>query len=111
MFTRPNRITDTMRFGGVYTLADGAIVLILVLYGFGTLGDLVYPPLRLWFKICLGAITLFWMMPSPLKPGQKNITTLVDLLKKDLTIYVPDSIYIDSKEAFLDSQMLEEETE
>ncbi|MGL9825596.1 hypothetical protein IGK78_002818 [Enterococcus sp. DIV1371a] len=25
MFTRPNRITDTMRVGGVYTLMDTAV--------------------------------------------------------------------------------------
>ncbi|MGM0208388.1 hypothetical protein IGI96_002908 [Enterococcus sp. DIV0421] len=104
MFTRPNRITDTTRFGGIYTMVDVLILLVVVLYGFGTISEYIYPPLRLSFKICLGVVVLFWMLPSPMKPGQKNITTLIDLLKKDQTVYAPDTIYSSQEEAFFSSK-------
>ena len=109
MFTRPNRITDTMRIGGVYTLMDAAVFFGVLLYGFNYISALVYPPLRLWFRIFLVLVTIFWMLPSPMKPSQKNITTLVDLLKKDLTIYYPDTVYHSQQEAFEENnQMMEE---
>ncbi|MFP7291557.1 DUF5592 family protein [Enterococcus hirae] len=110
MFTRPNRITDTMRVGGVYTLMDAAVFFGVLLYGWNYIAALVYPPLRLWFRLFLVMVTIFLMLPSPMKPSQKNITTLVDLLKKDLTIYYPDTIYSTQEEAFEENkQILEAE--
>lgn len=46
------------------------------------------------------------MLPSPMKPSQKNITTLIDLLKKDLTIYYPDTIYSSQEEAFEENKQI-----
>ena len=110
MFTRPNRITDTIRIGGVYTMMDAAVFFGVLLYGLNYISALIYPPLRIWFRIFLVLVTIFWMLPSPMKPSQKNITTLVDLLKKDLTVYYPDSIYSTQEEAFEENkQILEAE--
>lgn len=106
MFTRPNRITDTMRVGGVYTLMDAAVFFCVLLYGWNYIAALVYPPLRLWFRLFLVLVTIFWMLPSPMKPSQKNITTLIDLLKKDLTIYYPDTIYSSQEEAFEENKQI-----
>ncbi|EMF0536140.1 hypothetical protein ACNZ61_002935 [Enterococcus hirae] len=106
MFTRPNRITDTMRFGGVYTLMDAAVFFGVLLYGWNYIAEWVYPPLRFWFRLVLVCLSIFWMLPSPMKPSQKNITTLVDLLKKDRTIYLVDTIYSSQQEAFEENQRM-----
>jgi len=93
MFTRPDQISDEIKFRGVYTLPDLAIAVIIVVFGMGNLADMVYPPLRLFFRIYLGVFSLIWMLPSPVTPGTKNIQTMIELLKRDTTFYSPDSLY------------------
>lgn len=70
-----------------------------MIYGNGMLADMVYPPLRVAFRVYLILFTLFWMLPSPLKPQQKNIITLFDIVKKDRTIYGPDGVYETQEQA------------
>ncbi|MEB8416407.1 hypothetical protein NGG16_03025 [Enterococcus casseliflavus] len=111
MFTRPNRITDTMRFGGVYTLMDATVFFGVLLYGWNYIAEWVYPPLRFWFRLFLSCVSIFWMLPSPLKPGQKNITTLIDLLRKDMTTYCPDTIYSSQQQAFEENRRIGESEE
>ena len=101
MFTRPDRISDDVRFGGLYTFADLFVVIAVAVYGMGTLADMIFPPLRPFFRVYVLVFTLFWMLPSPLKPQQKNIITLFDIAKKDRTVYLTDGIY-DSQEAALE---------
>ncbi|MFD1902829.1 DUF5592 family protein [Enterococcus termitis] len=93
MFTRPDKISSEIKFRGVYSLTDLAIVILIVVFGMGNLADMVYPPLRMLFRIYLGAFSLVWMLPSPVSPGMKNIQTMIELLKRDYTIYSPDSMY------------------
>lgn len=99
MFTRFNGISDEIKLLGVYTLIDGVVLIIVVVYGLGDIGDMVYPPLRLPFKICLVLFTIFWMLPTPSKPDQKNITTLLDIIKKDNITYQTNAVYESQKEA------------
>ncbi|WP_137665466.1 DUF5592 family protein [Enterococcus hulanensis] len=103
MFTRPDRISDDIRFGGLYTFGDLFVLIAVVVYGVGVLGDMVYPPFRLAYRVYIILFTLFWMLPSPLKPNQKNIITLFDIVKKDRTNYVPDGIY-ESQESALEEE-------
>lgn len=107
MFTRPDRISDDVRFGGLYTFADLFVVIAVSVYGMGALADMVFPPLRFFFRVYVIVFTLFWMLPSPLKPQQKNIITLFDIAKKDRTIYQTDSVYDSQEEALEDEYELQ----
>ncbi len=89
-FSRPEKISGEMRFLGMYTMTDLLVLVVTVMFGLGSLSDLIYPPLRLWFQLYLIVVILFWMLPSPIKPNQKNMSTLIDILKKDKEIYSPD---------------------
>lgn len=107
MFTRPDRISDDVRFGGLYTFADLFVVIAVSVYGMGTLADMIFPPMRPFFRAYVIVFTLFWMLPSPLKPQQKNIITLFDIAKKDRTIYQTDSVYDSQEDALEDEYQLE----
>lgn len=111
MFTRPDRISDDVRFGGLYSFPDLFVVIAVVVYGWGAMADMVYPPLRIFFRVYVVLFTLFWMLPSPLKPQQKNIVTLLDIAKKDRTIYFTDGIYETQEDALEEEYILQDKGE
>lgn len=93
MFTRPNKISNEIKLLGRYQLTDAFVVLLILFFGMGNLADYIYEPIRLFFRLFLFIMTIFWLSPSPFKPQSKNISVLMDCLKKDTHTYFPDGIF------------------
>jgi hypothetical protein len=91
MFTRPNTITEKAKLAGTLNISSLIIGLGIIWLGNTYVAEYIYPPLKIYFLIFLPVLTIFWLAPSFANHGESNLITYLHLMKRDRSIYSPES--------------------